>query len=62
MVKLDMEMTRCSNGELNFNKICRLCMSNDGAMSPIFTDGVGGIIPGRMLYCLSLKVRLRFAW
>jgi hypothetical protein len=54
------KMIRCNNGKLNFNKMCRLCMRRDGAKSPIFTDDAGGIIPDRILYCLSLKVRLRY--
>jgi hypothetical protein len=51
-------MIGCSNGKLSFSNICRLCMRHEGAMSSIFTEDADGIIPYRILYCLSLKVRL----
>jgi len=52
-------MIGCNNEKLNFNNICRLCMRHNGAMSSIFADDTDGIIPRRILYCLSLKVRFR---
>lgn len=52
-------MMGCSNGEWNLNKICRLCLRHEGALSSIFTEETDGIIPYRILYCLSLKVRLK---
>jgi hypothetical protein len=51
-------MIGCSNGKWSLNKICRLCLRHEGAMSSIFTEDTDGIIPRRILYCLSLKVRL----
>jgi hypothetical protein len=52
-------MIGCNNEKLNFNNICRLCMRHSGVMSSMFTDDTDGIIPSRILYCLSLKVRLK---
>jgi hypothetical protein len=53
------KMIGWNNEKLNFNSICRLCMRHGGVMSSIFADDTDGIIPSRILYCLSLKVRLK---
>jgi hypothetical protein len=47
---------------LNFNQICRFCLSQGGVMSAIFADSGQGItsLPTKIMSCVSIQVSVVF--
>jgi hypothetical protein len=64
-IRAELNMSDKYNADLNLSEICRLCLTHEGEMLPIFdnkTDVQIPPLPVKIMTCASVEVRFLYVY